>query len=37
MTEIEQTQQFIRIVATMPPKVQKALLIVMEWKGGQSK
>ena len=28
---IEQTQRFIRNVSAMPPEVQRALLILMEW------
>ena len=35
MTEIEQLQRFIRIIAKMPPKVQQALLVVIEWKEAQ--
>ena len=36
-SEIEQAQRFIRIVTAMPPEVQRALLILMEWLAEQSK
>ena len=37
MTEIERMQRFIRIVATMPPPVQQALAIFLEWLAKQDK
>lgn len=35
MTEIERVQQFMRVVATMPPDVQAALLTLIEWINGR--
>ena len=35
MTDIERVQQFMRVVATMPPDVRAALLVLMEWKAGR--
>jgi hypothetical protein len=37
MTEIEQLPRFIRIITKMPPEVQQALLVVIEWKEAQRK
>lgn len=37
MTEIEQFQRFIRIIATMPPHVAEALAVFLEWQAEQSK
>ena len=36
MTELEQMQRFIRIFATMPPHVQTALAVFLEWQLEQS-
>jgi hypothetical protein len=35
-SEIERAQRFIRIVTTMPPEVERARLILMEWLAEQS-
>jgi hypothetical protein len=31
MTELEQMQRFIRVIASLPPHVQEALEIFLEW------
>ena len=35
MTEIEQIQRFIRLIATMPPHVAEALAVFLEWQAEQ--